>query len=49
MTYVTDAIMGKFKASLEPSWAMKIARYVEQLMHRSSEYIISGLSRYRTE
>ena len=29
--------MGKFRASLEPSWALKIARYVQQLMHRSSE------------
>ena len=33
--------MGKFRASLEPSWAMKIARCVEQLTRRSSKYIRS--------
>ena len=33
--------MEKFRASLEPSWIMKIVRYVEQLTRRSSKYIIS--------
>ena len=35
--------------SLEHSWAMKIAGYVEQLTHRSSEYLISYLSRCPTK
>ena len=39
---IYDVIWRKLRASLEPSWAMKIARYVEQLTHRSSEYIILG-------
>ena len=36
---IYDVIQQKFRASLEYSWAMKINRYVEQPMHRSSEYI----------
>ena len=36
MTYPSEN-----QASLKPSWAMKIARYVEQLTHRSNKYIIS--------
>ena len=31
--------MGKFRASLKTLSTMKIARYVEQLMHRSNKYI----------
>ena len=46
-TYVVK--MGKLWASLEPSWAMKIAGYVEQLTRRSSKYIISCLSGCQTE
>ena len=42
-------IQGKFKASLESSGVMKMAKYIEQLMHRSSEYITSCLSRCPTK
>ena len=35
-----EVIQGKFRASLEPLWAVKIARYVEYLTHISGEYII---------
>jgi hypothetical protein len=33
--------MGKFRASMEPFWDLKIGEYVEYLIHVYSEYIRS--------
>ena len=33
--------MRKFRASLEPSWDLKISKYVEYITRVSSEYITS--------
>ena len=39
---IYDVTQQKLRASLEHSWAAIITRYVQQLMHRSDEYILAA-------